>query len=40
MNGVECQVGYVTIAQWGKDISNGLEEHDIQSLFVKVIEEI
>ncbi|MEM8614330.1 MAG: hypothetical protein AAGF93_20100 [Cyanobacteria bacterium P01_H01_bin.105] len=37
VNGVECQFGHVTIAQWEKDISNILEGHDIQSPLVKAM---
>ncbi len=37
VNGVECQFGYVTIAQWEKDISNILEGHEIQSPLMKAM---
>lgn len=37
VNGVECQFGHVTIAQWEKDISNILEGYDIQSPLVKAM---
>ncbi|MGL4620713.1 MAG: hypothetical protein ACRCZS_16900 [Chroococcidiopsis sp.] len=37
VNGVECQFGHVTVAQWKKDISNILEGHDIQSPLVKAM---
>lgn len=37
VNGVECQLGHVTIAQWEKDISNILEGYDIQSPLVKAM---
>ena len=37
VNGVECQFGHVTIAQWEKDISNILGGHDIQSPLVKAL---
>jgi hypothetical protein len=35
VNGVECQFGHVTIAQWEQDISSILEGSDIQSPLVK-----
>jgi hypothetical protein len=37
VNGVECQFGHVTIAQWEKDISNILGGLDIQSPLVKAM---
>ena len=37
VNGVECQFGHVTIAQWETDISNILAGHDIQSPLMKAM---
>ena len=37
VNGVECQFGHVTIAQWETDISNILTGHDIQSPLMKAM---
>ena len=37
VDGIECQFGHVTIAQWEKDISNILAGHDIQSPLVKAM---
>ncbi|WP_017318489.1 hypothetical protein [Mastigocladopsis repens] len=37
VNGVECQFGHVTIAQWEKDISTVLEQFDIRSPMVKAM---
>lgn len=37
VNGVECQFGHVTIAQWEKDISNILEEFNIQTPLIKAM---
>lgn len=37
VNGVECQFGHVTIAQWEQDISNILAGHDLQSPLLKAM---
>lgn len=37
VNGVECQFGHVTIAQWEQDISNILEQFDVQTPLMKAL---
>lgn len=37
VNGIECQFGHVTIAQWEKDISDILEGFDVQTPLVKAL---
>jgi hypothetical protein len=37
VNGVECQFGHVTIAQWEKDISNILEQFDVETPLMKAM---
>ena len=37
VNGVECQFGHVTIAQWEKDISDILEQFNTQTPLIKAM---